>query len=244
MSILRERFLFRSSQADRHGAFKPSELMVMMQEMAGQHGALLGLGRGELLRHHAIWVLIRNEFQLFDSPAVGEPVLAETWPGTPRRTLFPRYHRFLREDGRLLAIGVGGWTMADTRTHRMTVIPELMGRIPDTGDLEPPMGFPQSAQMLEGGERSAVRDIAFSDFDFNQHVNNTRCGDWALDLLGDEALTTHFVSRFVANYDREILDEGRVQLTLNREGDAFSLRCEREGQRLLSCSGTLSPRKS
>lgn len=240
--ILRERFLFRSSQADRYGAFKPSELLVVMQEMAGQHSALLGLDRATLLKHHAIWVLMRNEFQLFDSPAVGEPVIAETWPGTPRRTLFPRYHRLSREDGRVLAIGVGGWTLADTRSHRMTTLPELLSRIPDTRDLAAPMGFPQAVRMIEGAERSAVRDIAFSDFDFNQHVNNTRCGDWACDLLGEERMRGRFVSRFVANYDREILEEGPVQLTLHQAGDAFSLRCERDGQMLLSCGGQLSPR--
>lgn len=240
--ILRDRFLFRSSQSDRYGAFKPSELMICMQEMAGHHGELLGLGREELLQHHAIWVLIRNEFQLFATPKVGEAVLAETFPGQPRRTLFPRYHRFTREDGSLLAIGVGGWTMADTRSHRMCAIPELLARIPDTSDLAPLMAYPGAVQPLAGQAKQMERLIAFSDFDFNQHVNNTRCGDWLLDMLDESLLKTHFVSRFLANYDREVLLSGPVSLSLWQQGNRFSLRCERDGQRLLDCGGELSLR--
>ena len=242
MMLLRERFHFPSSQADRYGSWKPSALMVMMQEMAGQHGALLGLGREDLQAHHAIWVLFRNEFQLLDSPAVGEPVIAETWPGQPRRTLFPRYHRFLREDGSVLALGVGMWTMADTRTQRMALVPELLERVPDTGSLEPPMGQPQAVQRIDAEPMRSSRMISFCDFDHNQHVNNTRCGDWALDLLGESRMKTHYVSHFVANYDRQILTEGPVELALRQREDGFSLICQREGQTLLSCGGSLSPR--
>lgn len=150
MRLLTERFAFRSSQCDRYGVWTPQDLLVCMQEMAGRHSEILHLSRPELLRHNAIWVLLRNAYRLYDTPAIGETVVASTFAGHPRRTLFPRYHRFAREDGSLLAVGAGSWTMADIHSHRMVLIPELQALIPDPGDLKPTLGHPPVVEEVLG----------------------------------------------------------------------------------------------
>lgn len=239
--ILTRQFPFLSSQCDRYGSWLPSDLLTCMQEMAGSHSAVLGMDRDHMLAMGVIWVLLRNEYHLHSSPKVGEMVTATSYPLQPRRTLYPRYHEFHGEDGRLLAKGMGGWTLADVETHRMVALPAVHEKVPDTSDLEPAMGYPQAAQQLEGPAEVALRPLSYTDIDLNQHVNNTRCGDWVLDMLGDERVKGHFVSHFIANYDREILPGGPVTLSLRTDGLSFSLRCERDDTRLIDCAGSLSP---
>ena len=240
MRELTDRFLFTFSLCDRYGYWFPSQILLMMQEMGGRHGQMIGVGRAELLEKNAVWVLARNEYRLYRLPVPGDIIVARTHPGPARRTLYPRYHSFELEDGTLLAEGIGGWTLADITTHRMVNLPEVAALMPDTSDLPKPFGsFPAAVELMEGEERTALRELNYCDFDMNRHVNNTRVGDWVCDMLGAEALEGRPVRRLVINYSREILPGGPVELSLRQNGSRFSMSCSREGEALLSCCGEL-----
>lgn len=240
MRELTERFLFTVSLCDRYGYWLPSQILMMMQEMGGRHGQLIGVGRSELLEKNAVWVLARNEYKLYRLPRPGDIIVAKTHPGLPRRTLYPRYHRFELEDGTLLAEGIGGWTLADITTHRMANLPEIAALMPDTSDLPKPLGsFPAAVEMVKGDTMHTSRELHYCDFDVNQHVNNTRIGDWICDLLGPDVLQGHPIRHLVVNYTREILPGKPVDLSLTLSGDRFSMRCEREDDLLLCCGGEL-----
>ncbi len=238
MRELTDRFLFTFSLCDRYGYWFPSQILMMMQEMGGRHGELIGLGRSELLKRNAVWVLARNEYRLHRQPVPGDLIVARTHPGPARRTLFPRYHRFELEDGTLLAEGIGGWTLADITTHRMVHLPDVAALLPDTARLPKPFGsFPAAVDPVEGDAKKALRELRYCDFDMNRHVNNTRVGDWVCDMLEAEALENRPIRHLVINYSREILPGGPVELILRQNGDRFSMSCSREGEALLSCSG-------
>lgn len=241
MRVFTERYMFRPMQGDRFSHWKPSAIMVAMQEMAGTHSAMLGLDReAQIARFGAVWVLTRNELKIFQMPKVGQTIVASTFPGPARRGLFPRYHAFHLEDGTLLARGLGGWVMADIKTRRMVDLQEVADLMPDTRDLPRYAPFPRPVTLLtQGEERQIKRALNYSDFDMNHHVNNTVCADWAQDLLGASVLRERAITSFVTSYRKEILPGGPVDLQLLREGDRFSLTCEREGERLLEASGTL-----
>jgi len=241
MRVLTERMLYFSSYADRYGHWKPGELMTAMQEMAGRHSLMLGCGREDLLKQDVIWVLARNEVDIYRMPQVNDVIVCTTYPGPARRTLYPRYHQFSLEDGTLLASGVGGWTLANIHTQRMADVPDIARNMPDTSDLPRPVPFPRAVEHVEGEAITRVIDLRYTDIDVNQHVNNTRCADWACDLLGADVLREQPITRFVANYKQQILPTGPVTLTLRRAGSRFSMTCERDGELLLDCGGTLGP---
>ncbi len=239
MSVHTEKFIYMSSHCDQYGVWRPGEIMIAMQEMGGRQSAALGMSRDEMLARGVIWVLIRNEVKLIRSPRVGDIVVATTWPGTPRRTLYPRYHSFTLEDGTPLAHGSGGWTLADINTHRMAYLPDINAMMPDNSHLTPAIGYPGAVKLLQGEGKAVQRPLLYSDFDLNAHVNNTRVGDWAQDMLGAEILKDRPITHFLANYNREIMPGGPVTLDLKVQGDAFSMTVERDGERLLDCGGKL-----
>lgn len=240
MRQLSERFLFTLSLCDRFGYWLPSGILMMMQEMGGRHGQMLGLGRAELLAKKAVWVLARNEYRLYRLPQPGDIIVARTHPGLARRGLYPRYHTFELEDGTLLAEGIGGWTLCDTTTRRMASLPEIAALMPDTSDLSKPLGsFPAAVEMLEGETIEALRELHYCDVDVNGHVNNTRSGDWICDMLGPERLKGRPVRHLVINYSREIREGDPVDLSLTLRDDRFSMACRRDGELLLCCGGEL-----
>ena len=122
MRELSERFLFTLSLCDRFGYWLPSGILMMMQEMGGRHGQMLGLGRAELLAKNAVWVLARNEYRLYRLPQPGDIIIARTYPGQARRGLYPRYHTFELEDGTLLAEGIGGIDGLDVQRPQTNIV--------------------------------------------------------------------------------------------------------------------------
>ena len=138
MRELSERFLFTLSLCDRFGYWLPSGILMMMQEMGGRHGQMLGLGRAELLAKNAVWVLARNEYRLYRLPQPGDIIIARTHPGQARRGLYPRYHTFELEDGTLLLEGIGGWTLCDITTRRMASLPEIVPLCPTQATCQNP----------------------------------------------------------------------------------------------------------
>lgn len=241
MRELKEKFLFTHSQCDQYGHWLPGDLMTRMQDLGSRHSGYLGASRDELLRKDAVWVLTRNELRVFSQPKAGDLIVASTYPGTVRRTLYPRYHRFETEDGRLVAEGLGGWTLADIHTRRMAHLSEIASLMPDTSDLPRPFGgFPAAVEELPGEGEKSLRELRFCDFDLNGHVNNTKAGEWVCDALGARRLRGFHIEHLVVNYLHEILPGAPLEVSLRTEGPRFSLRFERDGAALLLAGGELA----
>ena len=91
LKIYKEDFTVRSYQTDLNARMKPSAILEVMQEAAGQHSERLGLGRSALLAKNTAWVLTRVEVDMDRYPAFEETFSVETFPMPVRRCFFPRY---------------------------------------------------------------------------------------------------------------------------------------------------------
>ena len=87
-----------------------------MQETAGDHAALLGVGRNLLDPRGLFWAIVRQTVEIRRLPGIGETVVAETWPGPPSRTAYPRYMVGRTPPGRGAVPG-GGPVALDGRQH-------------------------------------------------------------------------------------------------------------------------------
>lgn len=230
-----------SSDCDRYGFWKMNRILVLMQELAGEHSELLGCSFADTLKLGAVWVVTRNEFVVDRYPVIAQTVIGSTFPGRVRRGIYTRYYHIRDREGRSLVRGSSFWALADVNTRQLTDVKDILARMPDTSDLEIPYPNPGAAEELAEGEtRRAVWQPVYTDFDRNGHVNNTRAGDWALCLLSEVAdLKAHPVRHVLASYHREMTEKDRVGLTLVSQGFAFSLRCESEGALALRLSGEL-----
>ena len=84
LKIYKEDFTVRSYQTDLNARMKPSAILEVMQEAAGQHSERLGLGRSALLAKNTAWVLTRVEVDMDRYPAFEETFSA----ASSRVTLF------------------------------------------------------------------------------------------------------------------------------------------------------------
>ena len=215
-----------TAQADRWGRLRPSALLELLQETAGEHCYRLGAGRDVLDPRGLFWAIIRQTVEIRRMPRIGETVLAETWPGPASRVAYPRYILGRTSQGEELFRAVSLWLLMDQNTRAMV--------LPGRSGVEVP-------GLLRGGELSAptsiaplrlpnqaLRTVRYSELDCNGHLSNTRYLNWMEDLLPavwhrDRALTKVHICYF--NEAREDQD---IALTWGLEEDALALEGRRE----------------
>ena len=239
MNDFKTDYLLRSSCCDRFGRWKPEDILVAMQETAGEHSHRLHLGREPLLRLNAIWVLTRSEVHIVRYPLYLETVRIHTFPTAPRRTLYPRFFTFTSEEGELYATASSYWAVVDIRTGAMVSLPLVNEQMPSNEMLSKPMGYPSAAKAADAPEQHLKYVPRYGDLDMNGHVNNTRCAAWLCDLMGESVLRETPLKTLVVNYNREIRGEDPVDFSWRLSADAYSLRVSRSNGALVDVSGAL-----
>lgn len=241
-SIYTEIVELRSPGCDMLGAWRPGAILETMQETAGAHSAMLGLGRDEMARLGLGWVISRLKVEFARVPRVGERVIVETYPTPGRHLFFPRSHVFRDANGMQLGAAHTLWLVMDLETRRMVKSGEVLDRIPENADMKPAAGMPGAVRPLEGETRCMDITPQFTDLDSNAHVNNCKYLDWCLNALGMDIMREKCVAGFEVNYDAELRlgDDLRTELTL--QGAFFAFCGFSAGKRRFGIGGRLEDR--
>ena len=94
--------------------------------------------------------------------------------------------------------------------------------MPDNRELKPAAGMPATIRRLDAEALTNILLPQFSEFDLNQHVNNTRYLDWCLNALGVDLLKDQCIKSFDVNYDAEILPDTEVRTELTLKDGRFA----------------------
>ncbi len=234
-----QEFRIASYQTDLTARIKPSAILEIMQEMAGAHAELLGVGRKRLDPMNLAWVLTRVEVRMTRYPLSGETIAVETFPMPNRRVFFPRYFIFRDAQGEPIGCAGSLWVVLDITTRKMANAAEIAPLLPDNSDLTAPMGMPSTVEEAVGEAVETLRLPVYTDLDVNGHVNNTRYLDWCCNALGIEVMRSHVMKQFALNFNQEILPGQEVRTVLRREDAAFSFSGFEGEKRHFDVGGTL-----
>ena len=213
--VYTKQFQIPSFAADRFDRLKPSYLLGLAQEVAGDHSALLG---ADYQSTGLYWVVTRLKVQITRLPASGETITLETWPMPTTRVAFPRSTIAYDENGQEVFRMLSLWVLLDP-ANRAMVLPGKSGiHIEGTvRGLEPAVPRSLSPQQLE---QQMLRRVHYTQLDVNGHMNNTRYLDWVEDLLPADFHRDHPVKEFTVCYLSEALEGDEVALhwQLTEEG--------------------------
>ena len=166
---------------DCFGRMKTAWLLACIQEVAGEHSALLGADNGEHDGHKLFWAVTRHRVQITRLPAAKENITLKTWPCPTTRVAYPRGTVAYDEAGNELFRAMSLWVLMDIESRAM-ILPGKSGVTVDgvtTGDeITAPVSLPPAA-----AENAVSRRVAFTDLDVNGHMNNTQYLNWVDDLL-------------------------------------------------------------
>ena len=230
MKPIHERmYVLEATDVNSADRLKNSRLLAIMQEIAGEHSALLGADRSALEDRKLFWAVIRHRVQITRLPKSGETIRVCTWPMPTTRTAYPRATVAYDAEGRELFRGISLWILMDMETRAM-VLPGKSG-VAVVGSMQGnELTLPGSLlpQKLPNREDRAVR---FSDLDLNGHMNNCRYMEWVDDLLPAEFHRTHSPKELLVCYLSEAREAEQMQLCWEVSGqDALRVDAQRNGE--------------
>jgi len=193
---------------DGFGYAKPSTLLYMMQEAAGEHCTLLNVDKPHL--DHLFWAVTRTRVQVTRLPKLGETVTLKTWPMPTTRVAYPRSVVAYDAKGEELFRAISLWVLMDENTRAM-VLPGRSGVMVEGTLTGTELAVPHAIATRELGSTSRRR-VTYSLLDSNGHMNNTRYMDWVDDLLPSGFHKDYRVQEFTLCYMNEALEGDEIDL--------------------------------
>ena len=225
--IYEQSFTISDICVDRYGYVKPSTILYLAQEAAGQHCLELGTDYDTLAKWNLFWAVTRHKVQITRLPKRGETITVETWPMPTTRVAYPRSMAAYDAQGDLLFQSVSLWVLMDMNTRAM-VLPGKSGISVDGILRGTELEVPHSL-MPKAAAASCDRQVTYSCLDRNGHMNNTRYLDWVDDLLSSDFHASHTPREFTVCYLNEAREGQNIQLDWELfEGDILQVDAHRE----------------
>ena len=214
---------------DRYGRMKPSMILFLAQEVAGQHCNLLSVDYDTLAAKRMCWAVTRHRVQITRLPVRGETIRIETWPMPTTRVAYPRSVIAYDQNGQECFRSISLWVLMDLDKRSM-ILPgksgiSVLGTLRGL-ELDSPNGLVSKELCCH---RS--RTVCFTDLDRNGHMNNTKYLDWISDLLPSHFHENHQPREMTVCYLNEategqelilswdFLEEGIMQVDGHRQSD-------------------------
>jgi acyl-ACP thioesterase len=220
--IHQEKFTVRSYEMDVQGMASVPAICNYLQEVAGNHATELGVAVYHLCKKNMTWVLSRLNMKVNRFPFWREEIKIETWPSGRQSKFATRDFMIFDQKHKILVKATSSWMIVDLKTQKPIVMPEFMDeiRLPDRQraieDNFPKMIHPKNPT----SERTF--DVRLSDLDINQHVNNVKYIEWALETVPFEIWKAKVLSGLEVTFRSETKYGESIIIQSEQNGDIFT----------------------
>jgi len=184
--LFQQDFTIRSSEVTPDGKASLHSICNLLQEVAGNHAGALNLDITQLMEKNLTWVLQRLNIKINRYPTRGETITIKTWPSSGDKLRAYRDFLILDDDTNEIGCCLSYWLMLNTQNRRPVRMPEeVLNMAPR--DISHVIGIKKNRlSSFENPDYIKKFKARRSDLDLNNHVNNVRYIEWALEVLPAE----------------------------------------------------------
>jgi acyl-ACP thioesterase len=171
-------------------------------DIAGIDADSKGFGIKKLNGENHSWVVSRMALEFYRLPNKYEEIQISTWVNDYGKLLTVRNFTITDEKGDLIFAAVTQWAMIDISTRQpldLRYVDEYNKYL--CAD-QSPVENPRKIAAINP-EKTVIHKVAYSDIDFNRHVNSLRYISLMIDMLPVELLMTANPGRVEINFLRE-----------------------------------------
>lgn len=212
MDIWQETFPVRFAPVDRSDRITLAAAFDFFQEAAVSHAEDLGVGRAAMSGGGQVWVLSRMSVLMERRPRQYETITVRSWPRGWER-LFAIRDYDIRDSADIPVVrGRSAWIILDMEKRRPLRPQGMADRLPLNEGLDALPGGVQGLESRSDLRRAGEREAAYSDIDYNGHVNNARYIQWIQDVTESDLLTEAERIRLDINYVSEVKYGERTEI--------------------------------
>jgi acyl-ACP thioesterase len=204
MDIIRNTFPLGFKDIDRSDRLTLAAAFDYFQEAAITHAEILGVGRESLAQTGQGWILSRMSVVMDRRPKFRETVTVRSWPRGWEQLFALRHYDIRDASDTPIVRARSYWIIIDIEKRRPLRPQAVMETIPSNEGMN---ALPSGAAGLEARDNlveTGKRKAAYSDIDYNGHVNNARYIRWIQDAVQPELLEAAGKMRLDINYLNEI----------------------------------------
>ncbi|MGM9522740.1 MAG: acyl-[acyl-carrier-protein] thioesterase [Oscillospiraceae bacterium] len=185
------------------GGVRPSSLLHLFQEIAKAHAEHCGMGFDALMSRGLIWVITKLKYRVAETLKPDIDYSLVTYP-KPNGSLMYQRDFYLLSDGREIVSATSQWCIVNFLTRHVE-----QATMHYDGEIYEKDAFPKGIERIRPGELSpAGRHIVTKrHLDENDHTNNCRYADMAIDALGSNT-----ICEFTINFAKETRLGDEIQL--------------------------------
>ncbi len=181
-----------------------TSLMQYLEDMAIRHSEECGIGLDFYEQNKVAWVLAKWDIKVLRYPLFNQEITIITEPYSFRNFFGFRRYEIRDVQGDQLAHANTHWIFIDvTRKRPIPVTHEIITAFGVASDKKRPLPI-QPAKPPESTEYETRFRIWLGDIDTNQHVNNIRYIEWALETLPASFSNGKSAQRIMVEYRKEM----------------------------------------
>ncbi len=190
-------------------------LLGIIQDISAEHAYHLGFGYEDMKRQGFFWVLIRQKLKMESWPAWHQTITVKTWSQPIKSFYAIREFELFTDDKKIGACSTT-WMILDSVKRTPKEMHNLEGSFANTRKdyrLDFKAGkvvMPEHAMHFQ-----QEVDVKISDLDMNNHVNNIKYSQWALDTVPFGKYQEYVVSEHEINFMSEAFLNDKIALYSN-----------------------------
>ncbi len=201
-------------------------LMKYFEEVALLQSDELGVGIDFYNKNNVGWLLLKWDISVKHYPVFREKIKIKTIPAAFKGSFANREYYVFDSSGNQIAEANTLWIFMDRNTKKPArILPEIYNKYHPTADSMKEftkLGEVPTPESMEHTKKIIIRQ---DDIDMNNHVNNRRYAEWAMEQIPDSIKQELSLSRFRISYRKEVMFEDNIESILEINKNENEVKC-------------------
>lgn len=180
-----------------------STIINILSDIGTKQSEELGSGMRELMENNMSWVFYNYHVKIFRDPMYGEKLKVKTEPVGFKKFYALRNYEIKDSHGNVIVTANAIFLLINLEKRRMMRIPQEQYDIYGVkGDMKEEFKIPRLEAISDFKYKGTFK-VRYSDIDSNQHVNNTKYIDWAIETLPEEIVNNYSLDEIKVTFEKE-----------------------------------------
>ncbi|MBD7916237.1 acyl-[acyl-carrier-protein] thioesterase [Clostridium sp. Sa3CUN1] len=180
-----------------------SMIINILSDIGTKQSEELGSGMESLIENNMTWVFYNYHVKIVRNPMYKEKLTVKTEPVGFKKFYALRNYEIKDSNGNVIVTANAIFLLINLEKRRMMRIPKEQYDVYGVeGDIKEEFKIPRLETITEYKYEDTFK-VRYSDIDSNQHVNNTKYIDWAIETLPEEIVDNYTLDEIKVTFEKE-----------------------------------------